>query len=407
MDILTYFIVFTLLLLPLGETTKIFLNNDIAFNIIDLVVIGISATWIISHIFTRKISVMTHHFLWKPFVLFSSIAFFSLVLNVYRYTPLQVAVAALYLLRWISFASLLFITTSLPTRSKNTIRTMLAVVGICCVIGGFVQVMFYPNLANLRYLGWDIHLYRMFTTFFDPNYGGAIFVLIAMYLLGMIFDTDWKKQRIKKIVLCIGESTTLIALFLTYSRSAYIMFFVSLIVLLILKKKTILLVPMIGLFLFGMIIASRNFYIENINIFRVASSEARLQAAGSAIAIIEKNPIIGVGFNAFRYAQVLYRYRDPKGAAVSHADAGTDNSFLFVLATTGVVGLLSYLYLWFCIGKTSMGKLKRQDTLSLVIYASAVGLLIDSFFNNSLFFPSIMLWMWILIGLSSRTTDYT
>ena len=45
-------------------------------------------------------------------------------------------------------------------------------------------------------------------------------------------------------------------------------------------------------------VSSKYFSIENINLFRIASSEARLDSARNALLIIEKNPFIGIGLAA-------------------------------------------------------------------------------------------------------------
>lgn len=141
-------------------------------------------------------------------------------------------------------------------------------------------------------------------------------------------------------------------------------------------------------------ISSKYFSVENINLFRTVSSVARLESAQNTILIIKNNPIFGVGFNSYRYAQLRYNIRSEKLGVVSHADAGTDNSFLFVMATTGLVGFILFAFLWFCI-------FKQQLTKPLLI-ASLVGIFVDSLFVNSLFYPFIMLWLWIILALSIK-----
>ena len=44
-----------------------------------------------------------------------------------------------------------------------------------------------------------------------------------------------------------------------------------------------------------------------------------------------------------------------------------------------------------------------QKTISIVILASSIGIFVNAFFINSLFYPSIMLWMWVLIGLRDNS----
>ncbi|MBI3070128.1 MAG: O-antigen ligase family protein, partial [Candidatus Levybacteria bacterium] len=125
----------------------------------------------------------------------------------------------------------------------------------------------------------------------------------------------------------------------------------------------------------------------------------RLESTGNAIAIFKDNPLIGVGFNAYRYAQYRYGFIKGENWQIVHSGAGTDNSFLFVLATTGIIGLISYLYLWWVILKKAYFE-KSSKIISGVVFASVAGLALNAFFINSLFFPFIMAWMWILLGLT-------
>ena len=137
--------------------------------------------------------------------------------------------------------------------------------------------------------------------------------------------------------------------------------------------------------------ASAYFNIENVNLFRAVSSEARLETAGNALLIIKNNPLIGVGFNSYRYAQFRYGLRN-RANAQSHADSAPDNSFLFVIATTGIVGFILYLFLWVRVFKIS----------SVLAIASITGVFINSMFINSLFYPFIMLWLWIIIAIKEN-----
>jgi len=91
------------------------------------------------------------------------------------------------------------------------------------------------------------------------------------------------------------------------------------------------------------LISSSN--VENMNLFRRTSSLARLNNYSTAIKIITGHPLLGVGFNSYRYVKEMY-IKPGLGNIPSHADAGLDNSFLFILATTGIIGLLAYLFLW-------------------------------------------------------------
>jgi len=153
-----------------------------------------------------------------------------------------------------------------------------------------------------------------------------------------------------------------------------------------------------GILILFFIVISPLFYIENTNLLRTASSEARLETSRNALKIIQDHPILGVGFNAYRYAQIKYNFRNAHPLFMSHADSGVDNSFLFVLATTGIIGFIAYISLWFFILKMAVVRKKHELSIAgVLVIASIVGLSVNALFINSLFYAPLMLWMWLLI----------
>jgi hypothetical protein len=162
------------------------------------------------------------------------------------------------------------------------------------------------------------------------------------------------------------------------------------------KKKYIL--YLLGAIVVFIIIISPFFYLENINLFRVNSSIARITDFGHVTQIIVDNPLLGVGFNTYHYAQLRYHLIGTYSPFPSHSASGDDTSLLFVLATTGIIGLISYCYLWWKLIKSAYDTYK-QNMFALIFIASSVGLFVDALFNNSLFYAEIMLWMWVITGL--------
>lgn len=186
------------------------------------------------------------------------------------------------------------------------------------------------------------------------------------------------------------------------------MLLVSAIIFSILTKKIKWIFGIILISVIFISISSRSFNIENVNLFRIASTEARIDSARIAMQIIKDNSIFGIGFNTYRYAQIKYGFRNPGDSRLSHADAGTDNSFLFILATTGIVGLIFYLNLLWKILKMSYlnyEQYKNQDVqkyIAIAIIASVGGIMIDSLFINSLFYSGMLAWLWILLGVTAK-----
>ena len=136
---------------------------------------------------------------------------------------------------------------------------------------------------------------------------------------------------------------------------------------------------------------------------RIHSSISRFQSAQHALQVIQSNPIIGVGFDSYRYAQIRLHLINSTSKFPSHSASGDDTSLLFVFATTGIIGLLSYCYMWFKLFKGAQ-KTYKKNAFALIFIASGAGLFINSFFINSLFYPEIMFWMWIIAGLQFKNT---
>ncbi|QQG40490.1 MAG: O-antigen ligase family protein [Candidatus Levyibacteriota bacterium] len=370
--IVKVFFVFLLLLFPLGEIARFDLGNNIAVHAFDMVAVFA--------LFAKKL---------PKFILFFVVTLIvSLLVNINNYQTNELITASFYLLRWVGYAGLYVVVSNFDKQFKNKIIQLLVGVGAIIVGLGYIQYFLYPNLRNLYYAGWDEHLYRMFSTFLDPNFAGAFFVMYFMFVLGKALENGQSKYYYT-----ILGVLTLEAIFLTYSRSAYIMFGVALTVFFLLKKqKKLLFWWILGLVLLLPVLFLFSPKSEGTNLLRTTSSNARVLAMDQAITIIKDNPIFGVGFNAYRYEQEKRGYLG-QSTKENHAGAGTDNSFLFVLATTGAIGFSAYFYLWYSI-------VRRQK--SIVALSSIAGLFVNAFFINSLFYPIIMAWIWILTGITEN-----
>jgi len=375
--------ILALFLFPIGEMIRIDFGNGVVLKPLDLCVAILVLLWLLFK-FLKKQKIK-QKYVYIPMFLFILSGVFSLIVSDLHLSLNEFLIAISYLFRWFAYACIFFIICDFGKQFKQKVSKLLIISGSIIVILGYLQYFFYNSLRNLFYLGWDEHMYRMFSVFLDPNFAGAFFTLFFLFLIS-------KFLKNKNILIGLLSILTLGAIFLTFSRSALIMLIVSTSLLFILMNKKIWIAILLGITLLALTISSKYFSIENINLFRVVSSEARIETAKKAIEIIQKHPFFGVGFNAYKYAKLDYESRNNSSRLVSHADAGVDNSFLFVIATTGAIGFTLYLFLWFRIFKVA-------STLAI---ASIVGVFVDSMFINSLFYSFIMLWIWIILALSIK-----
>lgn len=398
MGILEKLFIVLILFFPLGEITRFYIGKGIAVSLNDLIVLLVFSLWIIISFWQKK---RPNYKFKKIVIIFSVVGLFSLILN-RTLNSEEFLISSSYLLRWVMYSGLYFVISGFSLVSKKRILNVLFFSSILMILGGYVQYFFYPDLRNLYYLGWDEHLYRMFSSFLDPNFAGTIFVLYFILTGGMLLHSILEKNRKKMFIFGAIGLITLPAIFLTYSRSALIMFIVSVCVFLIISGKKKIIAGLAIIVFLIIFILPKTFQTEGTNFLRTASVEARFDSSQTALVIFKNNPIFGVGFNAYRYAQTKGGFAAKNDE--SHALAGTDNSFLFVLATTGIVGLASYLFLWKEIFKIAniKSKNKYQKSLSIVLISSTIGLFVGALFINSLFYPFIMEWMWILIGATEN-----
>jgi len=171
----------------------------------------------------------------------------------------------------------------------------------------------------------------------------------------------------------------------TYSRSSYVAMLGSLLVLAWISKKWASL--LVGILIIGgLMIGLPNVGGEGTNLLRTQSIVQRLSSQSRAIEVWKSKPVLGVGFNAYpKYLQGNVRYD-----YLPRHPSAPDNSYLFVLATTGVIGVVAFLYLGFRIGLV----IKREKML----VASLVAVGIHALFNNSVFFPWVMVWMMTMVA---------
>jgi O-antigen ligase len=321
-------------------------------------------------------------------IIFIVFGVLSLVVNYILHPDIKFLQSILYPLRYLLYVTLLF--APIEKSSKEGLKKSLYISGFVILLMGYWQFFFYYDLYKLFYLGWDNHLYRMFSTFLDPNYAGVFFVLYFFLLFEKIKSNTFVNIY-KDIIISF---LCLIAVYLTFSRTALFALVAGAICYAIFYRKLKALVLVLFIMSIFLLIISDT-HVEGLNPFRTASTNSRVNSIKESLSIFKTSPLIGVGFNSYRYAQVRMGYRNERGASWSNADAGTDNSFLFILAITGIMGFFIYLLslLNFAKGLLTYGR------TNFMLFASFCSLLIASLFINVLFYTPILTIWFLMINL--------
>lgn len=391
-------IIILIVISSFGQFGRFELDNGLVLHLTDFLVGFVVVIWFIEKMEKGIAKIFQPYVFTKPLFVFVLICLLSLLLNYSYLKPDELLFSIFYLIRWTSYALIFFIINSFNDKNKQKIINTLILSQLIFIIIGYIQYIFYPNLRNLYYAGWDDHLYRWFSTYLDPNFAAAQLNLCLFLLMFKIFSKE-NNNFFNKKYLILFYLFAFVALLLTYSRSGYLMFVAGTALELWLLGKRNLIGAFMSMLLIGILLIPKDLKSSGVELWRTASIFARTESLKSAVQIIKDQPIFGIGFNAYRYAQKRYGFIEDETWKVTHSGAGTDNSFLFILATTGIVGFSVYLYLWLSIIRVNIHRSIKYDSWSIVILASIAGLFINSFFINSLFYPNFLLWLWIILGL--------
>ncbi|RJQ25580.1 O-antigen ligase domain-containing protein [Candidatus Parcubacteria bacterium] len=386
-----------LIVFPLGVVVNIEIISSVRVYPVD-VVLGLIFIVFVLVIIIGKLNIFNFP-LFKEMYLFIAIAFIALMINLQGLGPQSFLVSLSYLLRIIIYSSLIFSIYLLGQGFSRRYLYSLSFSGFVFAVLGLVQYIFYPDLRNLYYLGWDKHFYRVFSTFLDPNFTGAIYVLEIILILYLLFINLKNKKKV--ILLSILLLVVFSSLLLTYSRSTYVSFLFAVPAFFIISNKRLLFGLTILLFLFGLFLIPKNIKSEGVDLFRTNSVIERINSSKNAFIIFKDSPFLGVGFNAYRYAQEKYGTLSGSNWERTHSGAGVSNSFLFILATTGILGFICYAVFWRKIFKTVlMMKYSGNETyFKSLILSSILAVFVHSLFENTLFYPFIMIWLFVLLGI--------
>ncbi len=399
------------LFLPvIGELYRLPFGPDNGTLISDVAIAAIVAVWLVEKIRKRQKFPETEFN--RPLELFSLIAVFSLLVSLAFLQPGEVAAGSLYLVRLLEYVMLGIITMDTAKNTKDAmviIKTMV-ISAMLIAVAGFIQLIIYPDLGNLVEYGWDPHMNRLVSTWLDPNFIAGFISYILAIVVGI---TLYTKSLAKKSGLIVIVAVLAVALFLTYSRSGYLAAAAALGIIGILKSRKLLIGSVI------IFIVALNFlpraqervddlyhsvesFVFNTSTNPDPTARLRIQSWNQTLELIWQRPLLGSGYNTLKY--VKYDEGFIQNTDV-HSASGSDSSLLTILATTGVLGLFPFLWLYWNALKLSFQNWRSKKIplmwqgYGLGVFAGTMGLLVHSLFVNSLLFAQIMIFFWISVGI--------
>ncbi len=357
-------IIFYLILFPFGKLTSV---------LPDLLVI-IICLW-----GAKKYKLKINNFLF--------VGLFSLLFSLTLFKLPEILIGVLYFLRFASY--LLFSGVIYQKFGKNKTKidfifNSLIIIGISIAIFGWIQYFIFPDLRALKDLGWDDHYFRLVSTFLDPAFTGILLVLAEILV---VIKTIEKKTRLNFIL----NIFLIITIAFTYSRGSFLSLLFAF-AYLFWKFKSKLIPFLLVLFVVSVFVLPKQSGGEGVNLTRTHSITDRFENYKESLILIQKSPIFGIGFDNVCVAKEKF-LRDKD--ITSHACSGLDNSLLFILATTGIVGLMIFTQsILRIVNKTT------QDIYGVALIASFVAVFVHGMFTNTFFYNFILGYLAILIGIT-------
>ncbi len=286
------------------------------------------------------------------------------------------------------------------TTKEAFFKRFFLISGVVIVLG-FVQFLLIPDISTFsREGGWDPHTGRLLGTWLDPNYLAGFLGFLLPIIAGA-----WYRKRNFWLLLLGGAA--LIALFLTFSRSGYLAAIIGLGSFFLLRDwKIILLAVFIATL--GLVASERaqkrvgelTGTMASIVLQDTAeidpTAKLRIQNWIKSLDLWEKYPVVGIGYNT-------YRWRAAEEGVVDEnyfSAGGADGTHLTVLVTTGIIGFLAYMwFLTILFWKPIQRWWKTKNELQLGFAMGFLSLIIHSLFVNSLFFPLIFLPAIVIAGV--------
>lgn len=398
-----------------GQLVRVLVFSKIALTASDialiLVALPMMAFITYRRMWLKAIKYVFRDQIWRYLALFTVWALISLIFNASQYAGSEIFASFSY---WARLALIVCVTVGmsylLDQRQDRRVVSYFILFSTTALVIGFVQLYFLPDLIGLASEGWDPHIGRLVSSFLDPNFFAAYLVILMTISLGTALNRSMKRPY--KWLLWLVFVLAWIGLYLTYSRSGWLVGFIA-VSLVAWPKSWRLSVLIAAIFIAVVFLPGRlgdriqqsTSFINTSTVTATsgdASAAARAESSKQAWDLAKTNLLTGVGYNTYGYAMVKHGIFQSSQLQV-RSSMGTDNSFLYVLATTGIVGLLLFLAFYFRMMVEFFKHRTRPEAWQL--FCVGLAFAVGAFFNNIFFYMPIIITWWTLIAWAARTDN--
>lgn len=342
----------------------------------------------------------------------------TLILAIFRKTDQDAEIlGVVYNTRFLVFFIYAALLSNLNTKNQLRKDALVAVLGavLAVLVFGLIQYTLMPS-SFLEHFGYmrgngvlpaffiddKPDLERIMSTLRDPNSYGSYLIII-----GSLVGTLLLKNKTYRNIAIGFLSLTLLNLIFTFSRSAWIGFVVSVLVVLVLAlgkgvsrehiRKTSLVLASLGI-VFGLVLVAswNSYFVQNV-IFHADEStvledpnELRIRFWKESVKHVISDPI-GSGPGTAGLASIR---NNIQGAELN------ENYYLQVASEVGVIGLILFISILVTTALKLL-KLAQDDWLALALLASFAGLLVTNFLVHIWSNEAVAYTWWGLAGIAT------
>jgi polysaccharide biosynthesis protein PslJ len=253
----------------------------------------------------------------------------------------------------------------------------------------------YPAAGVIRYIESNPELgERAIGTWVDPNALGGLLAIGAAMLTPQVFAQKPVLKTRWLTFLVLG--TVVLALILTSSRSSFLAYSISLVVIAFLRYRRYIPYLILGGLLFLILPQTQDYIDRILQAFQGAdlATQMRLGEWGDSLELIQKYPVFGIGFTGTPTRDV---YTDVANMYLIMANQiGLTGVFFFLLAMGGV-----FYYAW------QAWKHSKHDAeldsihlgYNIALLAALLNAVADLYFFR-IDFQSSITWFWLIVALA-------
>jgi putative inorganic carbon (hco3(-)) transporter len=303
----------------------------------------------------------------------------------------------------------LLVFLAVATQSWNTAkmkRFVYFAAGAVVLVGisGIVQYVTGTDFIRQRTLTPDDHLRRISSSFVHPNDLGAYLVVMASLFVSMLL---LKKNTLKQSgIFLTALIVSVVCLFLTGSRGAWMSFGAAFITVGILKgkKAAAIFIAILAAIFFLMPSETRERIYETVDLESGTSWE-RIMIWEGTVDMIKEHPILGFGVNTFSQHFPDYKPEEYPDDRYAH------NCYLQMAAEIGIVGTVFFMmFIIAALFSSLKGILRLPDGqrkgLAIGLFGGSVGFALNSAVDTHLFSLTLAVFFNILLGFTLVSSGY-